>query len=295
MPDTPAIPALRRYPDLDGKTFLLGVGGMKCATSWVHLYLAGREGVAASPLKELHFFNEKLRPPGHRPFTSHTAQLVRDYLEKAPDIAAEIAVNAQFQAGVDCLAMLYDDNAYFGHFARIAGPETRVLTETTPQYAVLGRDGFAYVRRFFATQAMALKVLFILRDPVERLWSHLRALRHLEPGIDVLRDWPDLIRRRGVIERSDYWQTVEALDAVFPEADVLYLFYEDLVGGEALSRLCAFLGLPYAAPDTTRRNETQEKTALPDPLRARLATLLAPQYRFCRDRFGAAVPASWAL
>ncbi|MEM9140616.1 MAG: hypothetical protein AAGB15_12395, partial [Pseudomonadota bacterium] len=112
------VPPLRRYPELDGRTFLLGVGGMKCATSWVFQYVQSLDGVAATPIKELHFFNARLRPKGHQPFTPRLAGLVRDYVDLAPDAAAEIAVNPHFQGAVDCLSMLYDDNAYFGHFAR---------------------------------------------------------------------------------------------------------------------------------------------------------------------------------
>ena len=55
----PGIADLRRYHELDGKTFLVCVGAMKCATSWIHDYLGTLDGVAVSPLKELHFFNTK--------------------------------------------------------------------------------------------------------------------------------------------------------------------------------------------------------------------------------------------
>ena len=289
----PPNPSLRHFPELDGRTFLLGIGGMKCATSWIWGYLNSLSQVAATPLKELHFFNEKVRPPGHTPFTARTVRLVQEYLEQSPDAAAEIAVNPQFQAAVDNLRMLYDDNAYFDHFARLAGPDTRVLTEITPQYAMLGHDGFKFVRRFFETQRMDLKVFFVLRDPVQRLWSHLRSLSQAGPQVDVLRDWHGLIRQRRVIERSDYWKTVEAVDASFPDGSVLYLFYEDLFDGDALRDLCAFTGLTYAQPDHARRNETADKAELPDDIRARLAQVLAPQYRFCRDRFGDAIPDAW--
>ena len=294
MSDLPALPELRHYPELDGRTFLLGIGGMKCATSWVHAYLDGLPGMTASPIKELHFFNARLRPPGHEPMTEHHVDVMRDFLERASDVTAEIAVNPQVQGLIDCLRMHHDANAYFDLFARICTPETRALCEITPQYAVLGRDGFDWVRRFFASQKMTLKVVFILRDPVERLWSHLRHLQQRSAGMDIVADWPRLIRQRGVIERSDYWQSVEALDAVFPERDLLYLFYEDLFDGEGLRRLCDFAGLPFHPPERQeRRNETSVKTPLPATVRSKLLRVLGPQYAFCRERFGEAVPAAW--
>lgn len=287
------MPALRHYPELDGKTFVLGVGAMKCATSWVFGYLESLPGMTASPIKELHFFNTRLRPQGHVPFTADMVQVVTDALVQAEDVAAEVAANPQLQAGIDSMRMLYDQNAYFDFFARLSGPDTVALCEITPQYQVLGRDGFAHVQAFFASQKMHLKVLLILRDPVERLWSHLRHLAQRDPALDIAADLPSLLRQRAIIERSDYWQTIDALDAVFPPEDLLILFYEELFAGDGLQRLCAFAGLPYRPPAAPRRNETAVKTPLPGPIRTMLRRVLAPQYAYCSKRFGEAVPASW--
>ncbi|MEM7061403.1 MAG: sulfotransferase, partial [Pseudomonadota bacterium] len=197
-----AVSTLRHYPELDGKTFLLGVGGMKCATSWVFDYLRGLEGMTASDIKELHFFNSRLRPPGHEPLTLEFVQSIRHFFDNAGDIAEEMRLNRQFQAAVDSLRMLHDDNAYFDYFARICTPETKTLCEVTPQYSVLGKEGFAFLKDFFASQQMRLKIFMVLRDPVERLWSHLRHLQDRDQAGDVLTEWPDLVRRRSVIERS---------------------------------------------------------------------------------------------
>ena len=291
---TPDIPALRSYPELDGKTFLLGIGAMKCATSWVFRYLENLPGMTASDIKELHFFNAKLRPAGHQPMTEELVQSVRNYLDRAGDVGEELRLNRQFRAAVDILRMLHDDNAYFDYFARICQPDTKVLSEITPQYAILGQDGFSYVRDFFASQQMQLKILFILRDPVERLWSHLRHLQDRGLVDDILGVWPDLIRQRRVIERSDYWRTIEALDDVFPPEDILYLFYEDLFNADCLEQLCAFIGLDHLPPkQIERQNETSIKTQMPDQARDIFKKLLTPQYEFCRKRFPDRIPKLW--
>lgn len=293
---TPDVSALRHRSELDGRTFLLGLGGMKCASSWVYHYLEQVPGVTVSPIKELHFFNARLRPPGHVPFTPMILGVVRDYLQDPAEAARQIRVNPHFQASVDCLRMLHDDNAYFDLFARVCTPDTRALGEITPQYGVLGEDGFRFVRAFFGTQRMRLRPFVVLRDPVARLWSHLRHLQQAGEAGDIVSQWPELIRQRGVIERSDYWKMIEALDAVFPDGDVLYLFYEDLFSGAALARLCEAGGVAYVPPpDDLRRNETAVQIPLPDPVRAQLRRLLAPQYGFCRDRFGADLPDAWAV
>ena len=47
------------FYELEGKNFLICVGAMRCATSWLYYYLDTLPGVKVSPVKELHFFNSK--------------------------------------------------------------------------------------------------------------------------------------------------------------------------------------------------------------------------------------------
>lgn len=287
-------PDLRRYPELEGKTFLVGIGGMKCATSWVFQYLEGLPGVSVSAVKEMHFFSEKFRQPWREPMTPLIVKRARDYLTSAADAEAELAANPHFRASVDRLKMIYDDSAYFDHFAGLVSPETKLLCEITPRYALIGADGFEWMKGFFATQGVALRLLLILRDPVDRLWSQLRHDQQLGKSGDAVADWEERVRVRSVLERADYRRTVRELDAVFPAGSILYLFYEDLFDGDGLEQLCTFAGLACEPPARTdRRNETAVKTRLPDDIRNALRHLLDPQYEFCRERFGPRVPGSW--
>ena len=52
-------PGFRRIPDLDGRTFLICIGAMKAATSWLFAQLQATKGVTVSPLKEVHFFDAR--------------------------------------------------------------------------------------------------------------------------------------------------------------------------------------------------------------------------------------------
>jgi hypothetical protein len=290
----PSLQHLRRYPELDGKTFLIGVGAAKAATSWVHGYLGTLPGVTASPLKEAHFFDTKFSRYQDDPWDPIAVKRAGNYLTHPGDVAAQISKNPHFQACIDRVAMIYDDNAYFAHFARIVAPDTRTLCEATPSYAVLGAEGFAYVKRFFASQAVTLKLLFILRDPVDRLWSQLRHIQQSDPEMDVTACWQDLVERPRIFERSDYRSTVAVLDQTFPAEHLLYLYYEELFTDETLTLLCAFAGAEFQPTDPTeRRNETTIKRDLPPDAEAKLRDLLAPQYAFCRERFGRVPTPGW--
>ena len=291
MPATPS--QLRRYPELDGRTFLVGVGSAKCGTSWVGTYLNGLPEVVVSPLKELHYFNARSGPSAEQMDLFAVKRLVF-HVQQDGEVVENLRNRAAFQASLDRVRMIYDDNAYFDHFARICAPDTRTLCDITPAYAGIGRSGYETIRAFVASQDVTLKILFIMRDPVERLWSHLRFRQQKDKSLDVLEAWPEMIEDPELLGHADYRQTVEALDAVFPGRDVLYLFFEDLFSEATLQRLCSFVDATYAPPRNCKAvNETQVKIELPESVRSSLRSLLDPQYAFCRRRFAGTVPPAW--
>lgn len=288
-------PALRKYDELDGKAFLICVGAMKCATSWLCNYLGSLPEVTISPLKELHFFNARFPANALSDMQAIAMKRLRFHLEREGDPTANLRSNPSFRASVDQVQMIYDDDAYFGHFARICTSETRTLCDVTPAYAVIGPDGFKYMKAFFSTQEIKLKLVYIMRDPVERLWSQLRHMQEINPAGRIAARWKEAVQSPRICARAEYRRTVLDLDATFPPGDILYLFYERLFTEATLRRLCRFAGAEYRPGETeVRKNRTEVELALPDDARDAFLRLLAPQYSFCRDRFGDMVPASWA-
>ncbi|MCE8516738.1 sulfotransferase [Ruegeria pomeroyi] len=292
---TVVIPDLRVYPNLTGKTLLICVGAAKCATSWLHDYLGSRCEVAVSPLKELHFFDSKF--PEHALGDADGLALARlsFQLGQAGDAVVNLRRRAIFQASLDRGQMIYDDNAYFGHFARLCGPQTRCFCDLTPSYSAIGAEGFSYMKRFCASQDIEVKILFLMRDPVQRFWSQLRHLQQMNPVNDVASKWRRALTAPALLARADYRGIVLALEQVFPSANLLCLFYESLFeGDDVIRRLCGFIGIPFAPAATIQRhNETTVRLPLSDDAEDAFRRLLAPQYDFCRERFGRSVPGSW--
>ena len=133
-----------------------------------------------------------------------------------------------------------------------------------------------------------------MRDPVDRIWSQLRHMKQTSADTDYVANWANAFESPALCARADYRGTVTDLDDTFPAEDILYLFYEDLFSETSLSRLCTHANVSYGPADTgTVQNETQVKADMPDDARAAAQRLLAPQYAFCRDRFGDAVPKTW--
>jgi hypothetical protein len=283
----------RRYSELDGKTFLICVGAMKSATSWVYARLCEIPEVAVSPLKEVQFFNARFPKNSILDPDILAMRRLAYHIGQPGEPVENLRLRPAFQASLDRARMIYDDDAYLDHFARLVGPETRVLADLTPAYAAIGEDGFSYMRDVLASQDVSARILFILRDPVDRLWSHLHFLRQIYPELDPVRDWEKALADPETLARSDYMGTIEALETVFPHDDILFLFYETLFD-TGFADLCARLNLaPLDIKGRQRENETDGKLDLPDELARTFRTLLASQYEFCHGRFGGSLPAVW--
>lgn len=283
----------RRYPELDGKTFLICVGAMKAATSWVYTQLSMVPRVAVSPLKEVQFFNGKY--PQNSIIDANLLAMKRlAYHANQPGNPIEnLRSRSTFQASVDRARMIYDDNAYFEHFARLVEEDTAVFTDITPAYAAIGEDGFRFMRGLCDGQNIKTNILYILRDPVDRLWSHLHFLRQFNPALDPLQNWQEAIRDQATLARCDYKGTLGAIEETFGRENVIALFYETLFD-RGFADLCAKLNLSSPEINANKReNVTADKNELPEAIGRALRSALDAQYEFCESRFGSDLPDAW--
>jgi hypothetical protein len=289
---------IRTYTELCGKNFLVGVGAMKCGTSWINSYLSSVPEITTSPLKEVHFFDSKFTNHDVEPTNPRAIKRVLTHVnryESEGDVIKNLLSRPHFQASIDRMKMIYDDNEYFAHFARICTRNTRTLCEITPAYAILGEDGFLYMKNFFATQNISLRILFIMRDPIERLWSHMRFMQERNPVLNVSQEWANILDNPRVLERTDYRKTIESIDKVFPSDLVKYVFYENIFNKDTLRDICNFSGVQYVNTDIADiKNETSVKSELPFDARKEFSKILSEQYDFCRERFGNLLPPMWS-
>lgn len=271
------------------KTFLLGIGAQKAGTSWLHGYLSSRRDIFMSPLKEMHVFDVKYRPDIMSDIDLKSIQSLAQELKDAD--VEKVRQSRTLQALIDRVRTIYDPFAYVGHFARNAGPETRLYGEITPSYALLPEAGFAEIARLFPRR----KIVYLLRDPVERFLSHLR----METSRGWVEGTPAELFERALdqpayVERTLYHETYARLLRVFSPEEVFIGFYETLFCDEEIGRLCRFLGIPFIAGRyEVRVNESPPEAGIDARLLSRAREQFAPVYDFCRREFGPRVPAAW--
>lgn len=137
--------------------FILGVGAQKAGTSWFHAQLTRCPRVNMGALKEYHVWDARF---------------------------VELAGNFLFGRDVGTLSsralratMQWCDGAYERYFARLIDGDTRWTGDITPSYSMLRAEHFRAVKARLENAGFSVKVVFFMREPVERNWSALRMHR----------------------------------------------------------------------------------------------------------------------
>jgi len=182
-----------------------------------------------------------------------------DYLGDYPDVALSDVKEVHFFDDETQDWAAPDYAAYHAHFPPADG---RPVGEATPIYSYWPNS----LERAAAYNP-ALRLILVLRDPVERAWSHWRmeyargaeteafawCIRRGRQRLFDATPWGHH-REFSYVERGFYAEQVERLYALFPRDQVLVLTSEALKAepGRTLAQVRDFLGLPPADPPAAR-------------------------------------------
>lgn len=231
-----------RFPDF------LCIGAQKAGTTWLDANLRRHPGIWMPWIKELQYFND-VHIPAHRAWT-------RRHRHFHGERAAERERRRAGEAGPDPRVMErigsiisdpVSDDWYGAIFAHAAPGQ--ICGEVTPEYSLLPPEGIAHVKRLNP----AMKIIFLMRDPVERCWSHLRMLARGRADFDYMA----AVRNPDVLERSNYSRILRDWTAAFGERQVLTVWIEEVAAApEAfLRQVVGFLGLEWHARVGARAGE----------------------------------------
>ena len=274
------------------KVFLLGVGAQKCGTTWLESELSGTSWFSNGGVKEFHVFNKLVAQRRNNP--------------------AKTMIRRRRKGKLNLIrlqeAMRLSPELYFNHFDYLYLRDAAVthVGDITPAYSMLPQSSFELIREGLTARGFTIKVVLLMRDPVERAWSQLRMrnrLRHerqntarvtAEQEVSQLRSF---YRKATCRSRTTYERMAETLESVFCSEEIFYGFYETLFQQSEINRLTNFLEAPVLTPQFNRvvhaspkQSETVE--GLNEVLND-MHAFFTPTYDWARQRFGPRVPTSW--
>ena len=250
------------------------IGVHKGGTTWLYQQLDSHPDFWMPPLKELHYFDQLSRVQRSSSPRCRDERDVR-FLESINSLSARPHLDLE-------------------HYAQLFEPKGPLLSgDISPNYSTLSNDVIRRIVAYFPN----LKVIFLARDPVERVWSHLSMevrYHQIEP-FDVT-DIDEVNRnllRRGMLLRS-YPSAVVARwkRYVHPDRFRIY-FFDDLQKRptELRRSILNFLGADpdkpaIRVPADHNSWARMEKLLLTDKVRSHLAQFFKKELMTCAARLG---------
>lgn len=282
-------------------TYVFGAGATKAGTSWLYRYLAGHPECHLRSIKELHYFDTLEAGTQHR-WASALLRKQRGLRQERDGETRRRQRRMQTGRIRDLAALRALMTGTPGDLGRLRDyltdglGERHLVADITPAYGLLPA---ARLRSMHAIGA-DVRWVYVMRDPVDRLWSQVRmtAARRAEHQIDFEARANDLMRAElariesGVVDREDYRGAVARLREAVPGDRLLLMLHDDLMTDAGVARMCAFLGIGAVPADFDRKVMEGRPLPLAEPLRARAAALLAPQYEFVAGLVPE-LPAGW--
>jgi hypothetical protein len=287
---TSEAPLTDMTPSPQRPVFLLGVGCQKGGTTWLHAELTKCPHVDMGFTKEYHIF-DGLYISGCDDKLRERQQKLRTRLGSGALVSGDQSARLLKLIGFHVEIDLYYN--YF-QFLALRDPSVRLVGDITPAYAGLPVEALRAIRSELRARGFHVKVVFLMRDPFERLWSIVRHIRRKRgarhPRIRFAQSEAAFLLDKAGDQRvrfkTDYRLTVANLEAVFPPEDILYGFYEALFTVEAATRIGDFLGIAFQ-PDFMARVNASPKLAgdLPVDTIAKVVQEYRDVYSFCDQRF----------
>lgn len=289
--------------DVTKPTFLFCIGAQKAGTTWLYNYLDQHPQVHVPEVKEVHYF-DSIWLPNNEAMIERRQKLLGQRQHKydqrralgmhvAPDAVRRLERSQALAAMHDGPV---DDHSGYRALMMKGRTQERCVADITPSYSSLKPQQFSQLLDEFAPA----KILFILRDPVERMWSHIKM--HCAGPKGVAKNLtPDgiiatLLQGQGITFRQRGAMDLTLADlAVLPQDRVKVMFYETLFQDAQINELCDFLGVDFAPGQYGTRVNQGEALAMTDEQHATLRWLNGPTYRAIHEAVGDDIPAAWDM
>lgn len=249
-----------------------------------------------TPVKEVHYFDKRHLPRSKNPFyRSHLRKRMRRYKRLQTYRDALRPGDSGFLRNLSWDAHFFlprrDNDWYRGVFRPEPG---QIAGEITPAYSTMK---VRVVKEIHGINP-AMRIIYLLRDPIERSWSSALmslAKRGGRPVESVTDD--ELIKHfegAGHTLRSDYLRTLDNWEGVFGRDQIFVGFLDEIQNDprDLLLRIFRFLGVSadeshIPASVSARLNTSpRAKSAIPEQYRSHLARMYLPQLEELSERFG---------
>jgi len=227
----------RKYPDF------ICIGAKKSATSWLRWLLNHHPEIWTAP-KEVHYFDDSLKDPIIKRYLKFgkkdniSNQLIKYCIlsiltNRSWDILRYYFRLIFFERNNNYYSSLFSDN------------DSKICGDVTPDYAIISENKIADISKLIPN----LKIIYLLRNPVQRIWSHvaMQLSRHGRGGVEGTDDKiiKKFLDRENIARHSEYLKNISTWEKYFSNDQIFIGFYDQIEQNpnELFENIVLFLNL----------------------------------------------------
>ncbi|MEL0633150.1 sulfotransferase domain-containing protein [Pseudoalteromonas carrageenovora] len=245
------------------ENLFLSVGAMKAGTTWLYEQLKDHPEIHFTPEKEIHYFANKV---GIENQLNHRNRILKlkEVMQKNANANAkfisqnldEISWYADYAHDTDISNEWYKSLFKFN-------PSKKFCADFSNLYCQMDTNGWDNVRKI----AKNVKVIYTLRDPLERLWSHykfhMKWVNREDEALDAgFENFKELLDKHFFWVNAEYAKNFELLKQSLNDDELMVLYFEDFRERpvEMLNEVQRFLGIKEIEPEQSQLNKKVNKT-----------------------------------
>ena len=282
------------YPDF------LVIGAQKSGTTWLYKILQTHPEICLPPEKEIHFFDfPPLIPFYFLLFSPNNSirqwgknRMIRDYHKvKIGELS--------FSWYVRYYLMPRTKQWYGSLFTKNSG---QIAGDITPRYSTLNDTGVAKVH----SQLPNAKIIYLLRSPIERMWSDLAMYHRPQFGQNELNIADDIgikifLQNSKHLANSQYFDNLTRWEQYYSSSQIFVGFQEQIRDEpeKLLNSICQFLGINNPnhldSADVNKRINSHKYPPIPEHYAKMLAKLLIDDIDKLHQRFNNCYTEKWLI
>ena len=223
----------------------LGTGAMKAGTTWMYRVFRSHPEIYFPPEKELHYLAHRYAEGPSPLGVGHRLSRAIAHTRIDPELAQLPGVRSRLLWTADYLSDPLDD-AWYSRLFRSAG--RRWSADFSNLTCQVSEAGWREIR----ARTSNLKVSFVMRETIDRLWSQMRFKHQLAGDGRAFEDLGPadaeaMLRPEGEWRHAEYGAIVRRMQAGLDPADLNLAFYEEMQAEPAafLSGMEEFLGIAH--------------------------------------------------
>lgn len=273
------------------KTFILGLGAHKSGTTWLAQNLMDA-GVNFPLRKEARIWNNlKIEDESIAHIDSGLKKLKGKIKKnkRMKKLSQAKKLQKQFE-------VLLNPQKYFELMSKSADSSPlNCAGDITPIYCDLNIETLKVIKNGLQDYGFNVKVLFSMRDPIERAWSaarmtigrreaQKRKVFSAEEAYDLLQN---SYKSKAYLRRVAYQNTIHNISRVFNEDEYLILFFEEIINKELFynCKLDEFLGFKVHPSFEKKSNISPSFGPIPEDLKMKLAIEYKTTYEYIRVNY----------